>query len=170
MSSPAVLQQNKWALGLLLPAAAGVLLLSGSTAPQVTIHRATGKPVTVTVEIAATPAQRERGLMFRRELPSAGGMLFIFPSESDHRFWMKNTALSLDIIFIGSNLRVVGMQTDAVPYSERRLSVGKPSRYVLEVAAGFCAREGIQVGDRVEFRGIGDGVLGGGGGRRTPVP
>lgn len=169
MPSPAALQQNRWALGL---AAAAMLVpvLGASTTPRVSIHRTDGQAVTVTVEIAATPAQRERGLMFRRELPSAHGMFFIFPRESDHHFWMKNTPLSLDIIFIDGNRRIVGMRTNTVPYSERQLSVGKPSRYILEVAAGFCARERIQVGDRVELHGISDGAQVGAGGRTRPAP
>jgi hypothetical protein len=64
---------------------------------------------------------------------------------------MKNTPVSLDIIFIDEDGRIVGIRPDTVPYSEARLSVGRLSRYVLEVAAGYCAREGVAVGDRVEL-------------------
>jgi uncharacterized membrane protein (UPF0127 family) len=148
-------------------------LLAASSSPQVLIHTASGKSVAVTVEVAATPAKRTRGLMFRRELPRAHGMLFIFPTDADHSFWMKNTPLSLDIVFIDAGQRVVGIRSNTVPYSERALRVGRPSRYVLEVVAGFCAGEDIQVGDYVEFSGIsGTARTAGGaaGGRRPQAP
>jgi len=138
---------------------AGVLLatiplLAASAPPRVLIHTTSRGDVSVIVEIVATPARRQRGLMFRRELEPMHGMLFTFQEDADHPFWMKNTPLSLDIVFIDESRRVVGIQASTVPYSERQLRAGRPSRYVLEVAAGFCAREGVQVGDSVEFRGI----------------
>jgi len=141
-------------------AATGLLaLLAGAASgaagtPQAVIRGAAGTSTTVEVEVAATAAARERGLMFRQELPSSSGMLFLFPQEADHAFWMRNTPLSLDIVFIGSDRRIVGIAADTVPYSERHLRVGKASRYVLEVGAGFCARQGVRVGDCVEFHGI----------------
>lgn len=131
-----------------------LLLLAASAVPQVVIHAGSGSEVSVTVEIADTPARRERGLMFRRNLEPMHGMLFLFQGDADRPFWMKNTPLSLDIVFIDQNRRVVGIQANTVPYSERQLRAGRPSRYVLEVVAGFCAREGVQVGDSVEFRGV----------------
>jgi hypothetical protein len=133
-------------LAAALPAAAG--------APRVVIRHATGGTVTVTVEVAATAPARERGLMFRQELPRAHGMLFVFPADADHAFWMRNTPLSLDIVFIDRDRRIVGIEANTVPYSERHLRVGRASRYVLEVAAGLCAREGVRVGDCVEFQEI----------------
>ena len=129
-------------------------LLAASAPPRVLIHTASGSEVSVTVEIAATPALRQRGLMFRRELEPMHGMLFVFQEDEDRPFWMKNTPLSLDIVFIDASRRVVGVQANTVPYSERQLRAGRPSRYVLEVAAGFCASKGMQVGDSVEFPGI----------------
>jgi len=133
---------------------AAVLLLAASAPPQVVIHTGSGREVTVDVEVAATPAGRARGLMFRRELAPMHGMLFVFPEEADHAFWMKNTQVSLDIIFIDTGHRVVGIETNTMPYSERRLRAGRRSRYVLEVPAGSCASQGIEVGDSLEFRGI----------------
>ncbi len=132
---------------------AGVLLGS-TTVPEVRIQTAAGRTVPVTVEVVATPAERERGLMFRTSLPGGHGMLFVFAAAADHQFWMKNTPISLDIVFIDDTRRVVGLRTETVPYSERRLGVGRPSRYVLEVAAGFCARVGIDIGNRVELVGV----------------
>jgi uncharacterized membrane protein (UPF0127 family) len=160
MPSPHALQQKAAravALGLGLGIGLELLTavaLGAASAPQAVIRRAAGGTTTVTVEVAATSASRERGLMFRQELPDSHGMLFVFPQEADHAFWMRNTPLSLDIVFIGSDRRIVGIAADTVPYSERHLRVGKASRYVLEVAAGFCARESVRVGDCVEFPGV----------------
>jgi uncharacterized membrane protein (UPF0127 family) len=139
-------------------AIAGLALAACHAAgPEVVFHTAAGHPVTVAAEVAATPAARSRGLMYRRELPAGRGMLFLFPASADHAFWMKNTPLPLDIVFIDEARTVVGIRADTVPYSERALGVGRPSRYVLEVPAGFCARAGIAAGDRVEFRGVDPG-------------
>jgi hypothetical protein len=131
-----------------------VLLLGGTAPPHVLIKTAAGPTVRVTVELAVTPAERERGLMFRGSLPTGHGMLFVFPASTDHQFWMRNTPLALDIVFIDEERRIVGIRTDTIPYSERRLGIGRPSRYVLEVPAGFCASAGIAVGDRVDLVGV----------------
>jgi hypothetical protein len=92
--------------------------------------------------------------MFRDSLPAGHGLLFVFPVTADHQFWMRNTPLALDIVFIDEAHRIVGIRADTIPYSERRLGVGRPSRFVLEVPAGFCAREGIGVGDRLDLVGV----------------
>jgi len=118
--------------------------------PQVTIHAAAG-PVRIPVELAVTPEARTRGLMYRRDLPSNGGMLFVFPQESLQRFWMRNTPLPLDLIFITAAHTVAGVVADARPFSEDMLGVSTPSQYVLEVHAGFAARHRIAAGDAVEF-------------------
>jgi uncharacterized membrane protein (UPF0127 family) len=115
------------------------------------LHAGSGERIQVPVEIAATPEARNRGLMYRNQLP---GMLFVFPRSDNHRFWMKNTPLRLDMIFIGEDLRVVGLVESAVPFSTNPLAVDKPSKYVLEVNGGFVARHDIRVGDQVELRGI----------------
>jgi uncharacterized membrane protein (UPF0127 family) len=107
--------------------------------------------VTVTVEIADTPEARSHGLMYRNDLAADAGMLFIFPVASEQRFWMKNTPLPLDMVFIGSDHRIAGIVADTHPFSTAPLGVSAPSQYVLEVHAGFCAKHGIAAGDRVEF-------------------
>jgi uncharacterized membrane protein (UPF0127 family) len=136
-----------------------VLFLAACTqTPHVVIHSASG-PVRVTVEIADTPDARARGLMYRRDLASDAGMVFIFPNEVEQRFWMKNTPLPLDMVFIGSDRRVVGIVGNTQPFSTQSLGVAAPSRYVLEVHGGFCAGHGIAVGDTVEFVRV-DGVPG----------
>lgn len=118
--------------------------------PQVTIHAAAG-PVHVPVELAVTPEARTRGLMYRRDLPSNAGMLFVFPQERPQQFWMRNTPLPLDLIFISAARRVAGVVADARPFSETMLGVPAPSQYVLEVHAGFAARHRIAAGDVVDF-------------------
>ena len=118
--------------------------------PQVTIHAAAG-PVRIPVELAITPEARTRGLMYRRDLASNAGMLFVFPQESVQRCWMRNTPLPLDLIFITAAHTVAGVVADARPFSEDMLGVSTPSQYVLEVHAGFAARHQITAGDAVEF-------------------
>ncbi len=103
------------------------------------------------VEVAHTPDTRTRGLMYRRDLAVDAGMLFLFPKEEERRFWMKNTPLPLDMIFIGASRTIVGIIPDTRPFSTQSLGVAAPAQYVLEVHAGFCARHGIAAGDTIEF-------------------
>ena len=117
---------------------------------HVVIHSQDG-PVAVQVEVAATPETRARGLMYRHDLGAEAGMLFLFPTESDQQFWMKNTPLPLDMVFIGKHYRIVGIIPDTHPFTTTPLGVGVPAQYVLEVNGGFCARHGIKVGDVIEF-------------------
>ena len=130
--------------------AGGALLVACSQHPEVVIRSGRG-PVTVQVEVADTPETRARGLMYRSELAANAGMLFVFPSESNQQFWMKNTPLPLDMVFIGKQRHVVGIVPEARPFTTNPLGVGVPSQYVLEVNGGFCARHGINSGDTVEF-------------------
>ncbi len=123
--------------------------------PRVSILAKDGTRASVKVEIAESPSKRAVGLMYRKQLPPDAGMIFVFPREERLTFWMKNTEIPLDMIFITSNLRVNGIIADAQPFSEDHLTVPDAySEYVLEVNGGFCKRHGIQVGDRVEFSGF----------------
>lgn len=106
------------------------------------------------VEVADSPAKRVLGLQFRRDLDENQGMLFLFPAPSVQTFWMKNTPLPLDIIFIGSDRKIVGIVDEAVPFSTATLSVAAPSQFVLEIRGGLSRRLGIGVGDAVRFEGI----------------
>jgi uncharacterized protein len=129
----------------------GLVLVAACTRhPQVVIHSASG-PVTVQVEIADTPDARARGLMYRRDLAADAGMLFIFSNEAEQSFWMKNTPLPLDMVFIGADRKIVGIVADTRPFTTNPLGVGAPSQYVLEVHGGFCAGHGIGAGDQVDF-------------------
>jgi uncharacterized membrane protein (UPF0127 family) len=119
-------------------------------APRVVFVTSAGE-VTVSVEVADTPAATSRGLMFRRELPRDAGMLFVFDGEEPHQFWMKNTYLPLDMIFVSARLEVVGVVADAEPLNETPVGVGKPSKYVVEVNAGFARDRGIVPGTKVRL-------------------
>jgi len=129
---------------------------SSNYQPQVLITNSAGTAVAVQVELARTPAQRERGLMFRRELAPGAGMLFLFPDEGYPGFWMKNTLIPLDLIFIAGRKEVVGIVAQARPESLEGLGVNRPAKYVLEVNAGFCEAHRIKVGNRVKLIGIGE--------------
>jgi len=107
-------------------------------------------PWVVRVEIANTDESRTRGLMFRRELPQDRGMIFIFPSTEEHGFWMHNTLIALDLIFLGEDRTVLGVVT-AAPQTDTLRSVGKPSRYVVEVSAGEAAAHAVGPGTKAAF-------------------
>lgn len=140
---------------------AGLLLLLACTrpGPVATVHTARG-PVRVTLEVAADDATRQRGLMYRDRLADGHGMLFVFDAETEHSFWMKNTVIPLDMIFIGADRTVVGVQANTKPLSLAPLSVGRPSKWVLEVAGGYAARAGIEAGNRVDLDGVPDARAG----------
>ena len=102
-----------------------------------------------TVEIADTEAAREKGLMYRKRLPPGEGMLFNFHTEQPVGFWMKNTYIPLDMIFIRRDGRILSIAENAEPLSERVISSGGPVLAVLEVSGGTARKLGIAPGDRV---------------------
>ena len=104
---------------------------------------------TFAVELAVTPEEQARGLMFRRELPEGQGMLFDFQREQPATFWMKNTYVSLDMIFIRADGRILRIAENTVPLSEALVPSGGPVRAVLEVVAGTARKLGIAPGDQV---------------------
>ena len=122
--------------------------------PKVTIATKAGREVAFHVEVADTPAKRTMGLQYRKELGDDRGMIFLFPSESPQTFWMKNTPIPLDMIFIDRERKIVGIIEQTVPFSLDARSVGVPSQFVLEINGGLAKRQGIQTGDKVRFDGI----------------
>lgn len=98
------------------------------------------------VEIAATPDERGRGLMFRDELADDHGMLFVFPRRERIAMWMRNTKIPLDMLFITDDGRISQIHERAVPYSEATVSSRRRVRYVLELAGGTADRLGIEKG------------------------
>jgi uncharacterized protein len=101
------------------------------------------------VELATTEEQRARGLMYRKELPEGHGMLFDFHQEQSVSFWMHNTYISLDMVFIRSDGRVLRVAENATPMSDALIPSGGPVRAVLEVIAGTARKFHIAAGDRV---------------------
>lgn len=104
------------------------------------------------VEIAGTPRQREFGLMCRKALDANRGMLFVFPSAQPQAFWMRNTLIALDIIYVGPDGRVVSIIRNARPLDESPLPSGGPASSVLELAGGRAAQIGLLPGDRLYHR------------------
>lgn len=106
---------------------------------------------TIRVEIAENETSRTQGLMGRQTMAEDQGMLFIFPNEEFRSFWMANTPLPLDIIYVNAAREVVTIQRNTVPYSEESVPSTRPATYVVEVNAGYADRHGIVEGDRVQW-------------------
>jgi uncharacterized membrane protein (UPF0127 family) len=102
-----------------------------------------------TVELADSDTERAKGLMFRRELPEGRGMLFDFHRDQEVSFWMQNTYIPLDMIFIRGDGRILRIAENTEPLSTRLIPSGGPVRAVLEVIAGTARKLGIAPGDRV---------------------
>lgn len=116
------------------------------------IVTADGRSHAFTVELADDPIERARGLMFREEMAPDHGMLFDFAREDDVSFWMKNTPLSLDMLFARADGTIVAIAENTTPQSTEPVPSGAPVRFVLEVVGGTAARLGVAPGDRIEHR------------------
>ncbi len=108
--------------------------------------------VAIDIEIAESDSARERGLMQRASLPERGGMLFLFPTNEVQSFWMANTPLSLDIIFVGADSQIVSIAKYTKPLSPNAVASAGPARYVVETRAGFADTHGLSETDRVRWR------------------
>ena len=133
-------------VGCALPAAQ----TPASAAAQDTIEIVTSSGVhAFAVELATTETERARGLMFRKSLPEGHGMLFDFQTEQQVQFWMRNTYVPLDMIFIRGDGRVLNIAQNATPLSDALIPSAGPVRGVLEVIAGTARKYHIAPGDRV---------------------
>ncbi len=103
------------------------------------------------VEVAATSAQQARGLMFRTALADNAGMIFPFPEPRFASFWMKNTVIPLDIIFIRADGTIESIADNTIPYSTIPVESGEPVVAVLELRGGLAAELGIAAGDTVKW-------------------
>jgi uncharacterized membrane protein (UPF0127 family) len=121
--------------------------------PRVIVTTPAGEAA-VRVEVVATDPLIERGLMYRQHLPPDDGMLFMMGAQDDWRFWMKNTMIPLDILFITRDFTVAGILYDMKPLDPTSKGIGKPSLYVLEVNAGWAKAHGVDAGAKVAFDGI----------------
>lgn len=135
----------------LLAAALLVLLVAPApAAEEQTLEIVTKNGVHVfSIELAATDADRMKGLMFRKELPEGRGMLFDFKRDQDVSMWMRNTLIPLDMLFINADGRIRRIAENTEPLSERTIPSGGPVRGVLEVIGGTAKKLGIVPGDRV---------------------
>lgn len=108
-----------------------------------------GKRLKFKVWIADTPERREQGLMFVKQLPPDGGMLFPYPGESDVAFWMKNTFIPLDLLFVRRDGSIARIAERARPHDLTPIPAGEPVLAVLELAGGTAAKLGLRRGDHV---------------------
>jgi uncharacterized protein len=115
------------------------------------LEAAPREPFTLKVEVASTDATRQTGMMFRESMAEDEGMLFVFSTERHNSFWMHNTLLPLDMFFIDSDWKVVGVVEQATPQTDDPRNVPKMSQYVLEVNGGFAARHGFGPDTQVRF-------------------
>lgn len=129
-------------------ATAAVHPVSGLEVIDLTVDRG-GKPLAFRVELAASAEAQARGLMFRTALGDDEGMIFPSAAPEPRSFWMKNTPLSLDIIFIGPDGRIANIAANTVPYSLESVRSNGPASAVLELRAGRAAELGIVPGDKV---------------------
>ncbi len=121
---------------------------------KVTLSGAAGRRLPIESEVASTRDSRTRGLMWRYTLADGTGMLFIFTREQPLSFWMRNTLIPLDMIFIDAKGKIVSIVENAEPRTlSSRPSTG-PATYVLEVPGGYCAKNGVKAGSSVAFEGI----------------
>jgi uncharacterized membrane protein (UPF0127 family) len=103
------------------------------------------------IEVASTDYEVQTGLMYRKDMADRQGMLFVFQDEAPHSFYMKNTLIALDILFIDSDLEIVNIHRNARPLNEAGIPSGGPVQYVLEVKAGMSDRWGLREGDRIQY-------------------
>ncbi len=107
--------------------------------------------VIIDIEIADDDARRERGLMYRRQMELNRGMLFIFEEEDLRSFWMKNTYLPLDILYLNAQKKIVRIHENVATLNEMPIPSDFSAKYVVEVNAGFCALYNLLVGNRITF-------------------
>ncbi len=106
---------------------------------------------TIDAALADDDNARNQGLMDVKSLPENAGMLFVFPDEAPRSFYMANTPLPLDIIFVNADSSIVRIHHSTTPFSSQSLPSEKPAKYVVETNAGFCVSHDIQEGMRVRF-------------------
>lgn len=124
--------------------------ISGLTVVPLTVTTAKG-PHAFKVEVASTPAEQERGLMFRTKMGADEGMIFPMDPPRPAAFWMKNTVIPLDIIFIGPDHKVLNIAANAVPYDLSPLPSDGAASGVLELNGGRAAEIGLKAGDTVTW-------------------
>lgn len=105
----------------------------------------------IDVELARSEDEQALGLMFREKMEMNQGMLFIFPKQEIRSFWMKNTIISLDMLFVTEDLKIVTIHKGTIPFAEKSYTSSEPVKYVIEVNAGYCDQNNIKTGDKVQL-------------------
>ncbi len=108
----------------------------------------------VEVEVAEDDRTRSRGLMYRKSMPEDHGMIFVFDYKEEHSFWMHNTCIPLDMLFIDDDGFILGIEENTPTLSDNTFSVGCPSKYVLELNAGWTRAHGVKAGQKVALQGL----------------
>ena len=125
---------------------------AGLQQAPLTVTTADGEVHNFTVELALTPAEQQRGMMDRQSLAPDRGMLFVYERPEYRSFWMKNTYIPLDIIYIGGDGRILSIEADTIPLSIEPYPSLDPALLVLELAGGRAAELGIEPGDVVTWQ------------------
>ena len=120
---------------------------------ELTIKKAANDSIikTIDIEIADDDYQTQTGMMYRDSMKDNQGMLFVFPDARFHSFYMKNTRIPLDIIYIGSDKKIVSFQKNAKAFDETSLPSDAPAQYVLEINAGLADKWNLEVGDSIDY-------------------
>lgn len=119
---------------------------------ELTIYQGETPIKRLEIEFAENEPERELGLMYRSSMEENRGMLFVFPNEEPRYFYMKNTQIPLDIIYINADKQIVSIIENTTPYDETSLPSQKAAQYVLEVNAGMANKWGIKIGDTIQFQ------------------
>ena len=127
----------------------GLRLFSERELVEITFQNPDGtQPANFKLEVANDELERKKGLMFRKTLHADRGMIFVHQDEADHAMWMKETYIPLDMIFLNSRFEVVGVLKNVPILNLERRQINKPSKFVVELAAGSADTKGIEVGDK----------------------
>ena len=105
----------------------------------------------IDIEVAQTPDKEQQGLMFRRSMADSLGMLFVFDTEEQQSFWMKNTYIPLDIIYVSAKKQIVSIGQNCKPLSEESVPSEGKAKYVVEVNGGYAAKMGLKKDDKIDF-------------------
>jgi len=147
-------------LAALLPAACNAAPAAKAATPTAVVAFVlpSKSEVRVNVELARNEDERRRGLMYRRSLAGGSGMLFVFPESGPHQFWMHNTYIPLDMVFLDADKKVVFVEERAEPMTDTPRGPSAPTLYVVEVPGGWARSHGIEPGVTARFSGVPDGA------------
>jgi uncharacterized membrane protein (UPF0127 family) len=123
----------------------------GANISSVDFVASNGSVSTVYVEVAGTPAEQKKGLMYMTSMDEDKGMIFVFDGDYPRSFWMMNTMLPLDMVFVNSRLEIVDINHNATPYSETVFTSRAGCKYVIEVNGGYCLGHGVSIGDKIKL-------------------